>query len=126
MAHVLILEDDPVSRRFLRDVLEKVLKHTVAEASSVKEALFAAREARFDLMFLDQHLPDGTAVDFCHTLSQLQSHTETPKWIVTGEKPVGEALQVWERLRIGGCLVKPFRIDDILEVSGRCLTALKP
>lgn len=121
MARLLIVDDDLLTRRFLRDVLEKLLRHTVEEASSVAAALERAGTTQFDLVFLDQNLPDGTALDLCQALSQLQPHLLTPKWLITGEKPLVWDTKVWTHFGVQGYLVKPFRIHAITDVLNRCL-----
>jgi DNA-binding response OmpR family regulator len=125
MAHILVMDDDLTTRRFLRDILEKYLKHTVSEASTVENALEQTRLNRFDLMLLDQHLPDGNAVDFCHTLARDRSQQDIPKWIITGEKPLEEDSLMWQQLRVAGHLVKPFHIEHVLRVVEQCLRTAK-
>ena len=121
MARILILDDDSGTRTFLRHILERLMRHEVAEASTVQEALEKVRDSRFDLMFLDQNLPDGTAVDFCEGLAGIGSHRQTPKWVVTGEKPLKETSDRWSRLKIDGYLIKPVSVDHILDAVHQCL-----
>ncbi|HRQ65564.1 MAG TPA: response regulator [Xanthomonadaceae bacterium] len=53
--HILLAEDDPVSRSFLNEVLSAV--GTVVPASDGETALSLATRQRFDLLVLDQNLP---------------------------------------------------------------------
>jgi CheY-like chemotaxis protein len=121
MAHILVMDDDSVTRVFLGDVLGKLFNHTVHAAASVEEALDAAVRAPMDLMFLDQNLPDGTAVEFCETLAQAPGRRTVPKWLVTGEKPLRWDAAFWRGFDVRGCLIKPFRIDQIERILQECL-----
>ena len=117
----MVLDDDPTTRRFLRDVLEKLFQHRVTEAANVKQGLSQVRVSCPDMILLDQHLPDGTAVDFCQLLSQMQAPKDVPKWLITGEKPLAWDSGFWERFNVRGFMVKPFPIELIDDVIHRCL-----
>lgn len=121
MAHILVLDDDPVTRQFLRDVLEKLLKHSVEDASRVESAVEIARGRPFDFMFLDMNLPDGTALDFCRALSRLDIGVGTPKCLITGNKPLEWDSGPWSGFGVKGCLVKPFKIDSLVDILNECL-----
>lgn len=121
MLHILILDDDATTRKLLRDVFERLLKHGVKEAVNVSEAVQLARTESFDLMFLDQNLPDGTVLDFCQMLAQLGISKKIPKWVVTGEKPLEWNSQIWYRYGVLGYMVKPFQIETLIDIADRCL-----
>ncbi len=125
MSHILVVDDDVLTRRLLKDVLEKLLKHVVHEAADLRGALSRLKDGTFDLMFLDQHLPDGTVLDFCHTLDQMDSHRKTPKWIITGQKPLENDSVLLGRLGVAGYLVKPIEIDHIIRITDQCLKKSK-
>ena len=63
MAKILIADDKPTGREFVRAVLEQA-GHTVIEAANGPEALSQAREHSPDLIVLDLHMPalDGFGV----------------------------------------------------------------
>ena len=114
-----MVDDDPIVRQFLRDVLEKLLRHTVTEASSLQKVLQMGSQPPVDFIFLDQTLPDGMALDVCQALSQLDGWGDVPKWIIAGEKPLEWDPDFWSRFKVKGCLVKPIRIDQIEEILNR-------
>jgi len=119
MARILVVDDDPVIRQFLRDVLEKLLGHTVTEASSLQKVLQLGSPPPVDFIFLDQTLPDGTALDVCQALSQLSGWGEVPKWLITGEKPLEWDPELWSRFKVRGYTVKPIRIDQIEKILNK-------
>ncbi len=66
---LLLVEDDPTSRQFIRAVLY-ALPCRVDDAGSIAEALALDSDARHDLWLLDANLPDGTGSEL---LAQLRS-----------------------------------------------------
>ncbi|MFN2542414.1 MAG: response regulator [Chthoniobacterales bacterium] len=71
LLHIMHVDDD----RDLRLLISASLRdfgYFVATAGSVAEALQLARELRFNLFILDVRLPDGTGVELCQELQELQ------------------------------------------------------
>lgn len=64
---VLIVEDEPQIRRFLRTALEAERWH-VFEAATIAQGLIEAGTRRPDLIVLDLGLPDGSGVDYLRDL----------------------------------------------------------
>jgi CheY-like chemotaxis protein len=65
--NILIVEDDPMIRSFLKAVLEAE-DYDVTEAESGAEMFAALDGKNFDVIVLDIMLPDGNGVDFARTL----------------------------------------------------------
>jgi CheY-like chemotaxis protein len=57
-ARILIVEDNPLNRLLIHDILE-LRGHQVVEAATVDEARAALRAARPDLLLLDVQIPGG-------------------------------------------------------------------
>jgi CheY-like chemotaxis protein len=74
IAHILLVEDDPVSRAFLA-VAAAGLPATVDAAASTAEARALARASEYDLLLIDANLPDGRGIDL---LRELRGHANTP------------------------------------------------
>ena len=84
MAHILVVEDNPLIATIVRLGLEHG-GHAVRVVDDGSAVLHAARESRFDLILLDVLLPgaDGFAV-----LKQLKAHPATavvPVFMLTGQ-----------------------------------------
>jgi len=126
MAHLLVVDDDPTTRTFLREVLERLLKHSVEDAGSIEAALDLTHRTRFDLIFLDRNLPDGTALEFCQTFAQVEGGAVIPKWLVSGEKPLDWDPEMWGHYGVKGFIVKPFQIDSITQIIDQCLNQPNP
>ncbi|MBI5531334.1 MAG: response regulator [Deltaproteobacteria bacterium] len=70
-AHVLLVDDDEVTRMVTARVLE-LSGHRVSVARSVQEALLVASDRAFDLLVSDIGLPDGTGIELIRLLPQGQ------------------------------------------------------
>ena len=82
MPHLLLVEDDPVSRAFLVEALA-ALPARVDAADCIAAAETLARAHRHDVWLIDAHLPDG---DGGHCLQRLRVlHPDVPALSVTAE-----------------------------------------
>jgi len=64
MIKVLIVDDHPIVRKGLRQMIEEALDMVVAgEAASGGEALALTRAERFDVLVLDLTMPDGDGIE---------------------------------------------------------------
>ena len=58
----LVVEDDPILRDMICDMLEE-MGHDADQAGTRKDAEKALATRKYDLVHLDYHLPDGTALE---------------------------------------------------------------
>jgi DNA-binding response OmpR family regulator len=68
---ILHVDDDPDIRLLIAGSLQE-FGYVVVTAGTVAEALQLSREFRFDLFILDVRLPDGTGIELCQQLRELQ------------------------------------------------------
>src|SRR5437667_4743577 len=81
-SHILIVDDEILSRRAITYALEKAgLKSTSVEESQV--ALKLATEYTFDLIFLDVQMPGMDGFDLCARIRALPNNKTTPIIFVT-------------------------------------------
>ena len=81
-SHILIVDDEILSRRAITYALEKAgLKSTSVEESQV--ALKLATEYTFDLIFLDVQMPGMDGFDLCSRIRSLPANKTTPVIFVT-------------------------------------------
>ena len=109
---VLIVDDEPQIRRFLRASLQ-AHDYQVIEAENGKEGVRACTVQKPDLLILDLGLPDGRGIDFLRNLRTKGS--VTPVMILTAHDRITERI---EGLNAGAddYMVKPF---DLAELSAR-------
>ncbi len=72
MVRILIVDDNPAVRRYLRAILEQQSSwHVCAEAKTGAEALQKVLEAPPDLILLDYQMPDLNGVDVAKQISEM-------------------------------------------------------
>lgn len=108
-ARILVVEDEPDIRRFVRMTLESQ-GHEVHEAPTLQRGLVEARSRRPDLAIVDLGLPDGDGVDLIRDL-----RTWSTAAVIVLSARSGEADKV-AALDAGAddYLVKPFGAAELL------------
>ena len=82
MTHILLLEDLPEIRAWLRGLIVQVFPTAqVSEASRIHDALELVSAIKFDLALIDLGLPDGSGVDVVAKLRD--AHPEAQSVVVT-------------------------------------------
>lgn len=107
---VLIVENEPVLRMLLVEMLEESGLEVVAVASVAEAREILAFDAeRFDVVVTDLLMPDESGLDLCRTLRS--AHFPRPILAISGDR-----LQLDDAFEAGatGCLSKPFNIDELL------------
>lgn len=120
MAHILLVEDEPMLRRTLRAILEKA-GHAVEEAADGEQAIemFAATGA--ELIITDIVMPNKEGVELIRELRGIDAHV--PIIAMSGGGATGGDLF----LRLAGLLgatttlPKPIRQATLLEAVGKSL-----
>jgi two-component system response regulator MprA len=119
---LLIVDDDPELRMFLRTELD-IVGYACTEAASGQQALGLIRAESWDLLLLDWTLPDFSGVEICRRLRG--SDDQTPVLMLTARDDVRERV---EALDAGAddYLTKPFSIEELLaRVRARLRSASK-
>jgi two-component system chemotaxis response regulator CheY len=81
---VLTVDDSSVARRQVREALEAV-GISVSEAGEGVEALWRAREQRFDLVITDIHMPAMDGLEFIRELRKSPGYERTPVYVLTSD-----------------------------------------
>ena len=113
MATILVVDDEPSIRRFLRAALERA-GYAVLEAADGLEALNTARREVPDLVLLDVALPQLSGLEVCRRIRADPATSRTPVLLLSGLAAPLEA----ERLAATGAsgwLAKPFTPAALLE-----------
>lgn len=108
-ARILVVEDDPLILRFVRQALEEE-GHQVFETDTVKRGLIEAGTRRPDLLILDLGLPDGDGVNL---LRDLRGWSQLPVIVLSARSAEADKI---EALAAGAddYLVKPFSVGELL------------
>ncbi|MBI4818605.1 MAG: sigma-54-dependent Fis family transcriptional regulator [Deltaproteobacteria bacterium] len=109
-AHLLVVDDEPNTRKTLRRALE-LAGYSVSTAESVSEALTRLHERDTDLCLLDVRLPDGNGIAL---LSDLRKLARPPEVVMmSGDASIDDAVKA---LGLGArdFLEKPIGQDRLL------------
>ena len=119
---VLFVEDDPMNRRVVRDMLS-VAGVDMSEAESAEIGLRSVEEGAFDLILMDLRMPgmDGlTAIK--HIRARTDDKAKLPIIVVTADA----ALNLREECLAGGAtdfLTKPVAMDRLFDSIGRMIAS---
>ena len=118
--NVLFVEDDPMNRRVVRDMLS-VAGAEMAEAESAESGLRLIGEGMFDLILMDLRMPgmDGlTAIRHIRTRGDVKAHL--PVIVVTAD--TGPTIRN-DCLAVGAddVLMKPVAMEDLFDAMGRII-----
>ena len=108
-ARILVVDDEPQIRRFLRLGLEGH-GYAVLEAASAQAALQVAVAQQPDLVVLDLGLPDREGFD---VLSALREWTRIPVFVLSVRSREAEKIRAFE-LGADDYVVKPFGMPELL------------
>lgn len=111
-ARILIVDDAAAARRALGAALERAgLK--VTETANGVEALWRAREGRFDLIVTDIHMPTMDGLQLLSELRKLPGYADTPVYILTLDA-TRDRLAQGRRLGATAWVVKPADITALV------------
>lgn len=106
---ILTVDDNEMNQQVIKGFL-KDTQIQVDAAMSGREALELCRDQDYDLIFMDQIMPD---IDGIETLERLreQAETDTPVILLTGNAPGDYLAQGFD-----GCLTKPFLAEQLEKI----------
>lgn len=121
---ILIVEDDPRSRKLLTDLLT-VKGHDVLEAHNGQEGVDLARASAPDLILMDIQMPQ---LDGLEAMRILKGHLQTrhiPIWVLTSYAMREDT----QRICAEGCdlcITKPFDVPSLLRQIETCIPNPQP
>ncbi|MEW6751577.1 MAG: sigma-54 dependent transcriptional regulator [Candidatus Latescibacterota bacterium] len=115
MARILVIEDDPTTRRFLAQILQEE-GHQVAEGDSVAAGLRTLASEPLDLVLTDQRLPDGEGLQVLR--ASREADPTLPVVLITAYASFELAV---DAMREGAFdfVAKPFTAEELLVVVRR-------
>ena len=117
-ARILVVDDDPYTRKLFQGLLRqsRYLLQTAADLASARKAL---RETDFNLLILDQRLPDGRGLDLFAEIRAERPHQLAI--LITGFAEVRDAMRA-VREGLFDYLTKPFdNLDELEAVIDKAL-----
>jgi len=117
---VLIVDDDKAIRTSMSRAI-KSMDLPVVAVEDGNAALNIMAAERFDIVFLDNILPDMTGAQILERIHEL--HPETAVMMMTAYPAVEDAVS-FMKLGVIDYLVKPFRLEDVENHVSKCLDVL--
>jgi DNA-binding response OmpR family regulator len=109
LIRLLVVDDEPLLRKKLGELLELRGYH-VTQAASGTEALHYLQTTSYDLMVLDVRMPGMSGIEVLHRVQDFQDDVAVV--LLTGHATVESAIAA-VRLGAADYLLKPFDIDDL-------------
>lgn len=116
-ARILVVDDEPGMRHFLVKSLRPLCRHVdAAEDAEAAELLLAERQ--YDLMLLDNIMPGRKGLDWLKVQRDKGGFADTI--MITAYADLQTAIDAL-RAGVSDFVLKPFRVNQILNVMRRCL-----
>lgn len=120
MSQKVLVVDDANSIRLLVKTVLGNAGYTVAEADDGVEALKVLQnDPLIALVVSDINMPDMGGVDLLRAIRSDAKLTELPVIFMTGDNIPD--LAILEELEVYAILIKPFRVDDLLQTTREAL-----
>ncbi|MGH7556082.1 MAG: response regulator [Longimicrobiales bacterium] len=117
---ILLVEDDPLIRKSILEVLQRIGGYEVCEAEDGVEAVKLLQNRRFDLVITDLIMP---RMDGLRLLKHIRSTSpQVPVIFMTGYLSKASGKRAFPGTE---CLTKPFGIRELLWAVRRCLPPKK-
>jgi len=121
---VLVVEDHPISRKHIVSLLQKHGVEVVGSGSGGDALSRIIQGQAFDLIVLDQQLPDIGYAEWVNAMRKLPTAATTPVLMLSGERKRLDASEM-QRLGIAAMVYKPARERSLLEAAHKGLGLLE-
>ncbi|WP_338365497.1 response regulator [uncultured Pseudoalteromonas sp.] len=107
---ILVVDDMPLMRHVLINMLRQLDYKNVVEATDGQQALKILRQQKFDLVITDLHMPKVDGVDLLDNIRHDQALVDLPVIMVTCEDNADTVKQVI-KAKVSGFIIKPFNMN---------------
>jgi two-component system, sensor histidine kinase and response regulator len=123
---VLVIDDNAVNREiFLRQLTQWGMHALAVGSAAAAQALCHERQGQFDLVVLDQHMPDMDGLALASWMRDQASLASTPM-LMLSSGPLKEDAERARNLDLRGYLTKPVTDIDFLTAVKRALGMAEP
>jgi DNA-binding NtrC family response regulator len=119
----------------LADDEEKILKrlgralrdegHEVVEATTIRQAQRYLGERSFDLLVVDNLMPDMTGLELIREMSQTMAPAERPQIVMMTAHGSTQIVREAFKLGVEDFLEKPFEVDELIALARRAVKSLR-
>lgn len=114
-SRILIVEDNPVNQQVIQMMLEK-MGHRVDVAGNGAEAVAIARQAPYDLVFMDVHMPDQDGLSATRELRELKGRFEKLPIIALTANVEADVQRQCLDAGMDDYVSKPVRVQALVDV----------
>lgn len=107
---ILVVDDMPLMRHVLINMLRKLEYCNIVEAIDGLQALALLRDQHFDLVITDLHMPKMDGVDLLTNIRKDRALADIPVLMVTCEDSTDKVKQVIAA-KVSGFIIKPFNMN---------------
>ena len=111
---ILLVDDQPLIRKIVRDILAQLGYMNVEEAENGQDALEKLKAKKFDLIFLDWNMPVMQGIDVLRELRKMPAYKDTPVIMLTAEAEKEKVLTAIQE-GVTNYIVKPFKPATLKE-----------
>jgi two-component system chemotaxis response regulator CheY len=111
---ILLVDDQPLIRKIVRDILAQLGYMNVEEAENGHDALEKLRMKKFDLIFLDWNMPVMQGIDVLRELRKMPAYKDTPVIMLTAEAEKEKVITAIQE-GVTNYIVKPFKPATLKE-----------
>jgi len=118
MTKILIVDDSAFMRTLLKNIVTRLGKFEIYEASAGEQALKEFKKQNPDLVLLDIILPDISGEQVLSNIRKINTRSKVIMVTAVGQQPMIERCK---KLGISGYIVKPFEDTKIVEMVKKTL-----
>lgn len=109
--HILVIDDNELTRALLRVILRGAEYNVVGEASDARTGLSMAKNLQPDIILLDNNMPNGTGLDILPELKGI-----LPKTVILMVTTNNDEQTIETAMARGasGFVIKPFNTESVL------------
>ncbi len=120
MKTIAYIEDDPDMIDLVSIILQKH-GYRVAGLTESREIISHLEDIKPELILLDLMMPHVDGIEVYNEIKKNESMGGIPVVIISAMKRAVEEIEREGRIKVEGCLVKPFTIGDLLETVNRVI-----
>jgi len=117
---ILVIDDTPMNQRVAQHAMNIAGAECALASSWAMGREFLRTKRRFDLVLLDRFLPDGDAESIMQEMQERFGRNGPPVILLASE------IQGVTRSRFAGCLLKPIKIRNLLDLCAKAIEESVP
>lgn len=106
---MLVVDDDPVTLKFVTAALEQ-MGFAVETYADLQKAATPCEDLQYDILLVDKNLPDGSGLELCQRVAAVRKDCKVV--LMSGAATMSSAVEAF-RYGVADYMVKPFEVEDM-------------